>query len=332
MANFINQNYIVLDKLKTFRRKIQLVGGTTYSLSLPKEWVKAQRLKEQDEVHMTLSRDSSIRILPSEGANGSPEKILIQLDQHIKTIDQLILSAYYYGYETIEIASKNVIEQEQRRRIRKTMVNLSGTEIVTEDEQHIVIKVMLNKSKVNIMQTFYRIALIIEMSVEALVDDLDWQEIKLNEDEIDRLYHLIVKIISTALSDANILESSGIGQITTIPPLFLISKRLENIGDSIKRIARYKRDEGFTFSQEQKEVLFLIRDELKRTTTNMLNKGKKPFLPLDLEKIVAARAIIDSISHKAVQTLLAETLRHLQNIQDEVVTIGFYKYLEYQHD
>ena len=51
------------------RRKIQLIAGTTYSISLPKEWVKKNHLKEMhnlndEDVLRMISQDTQDIFIP----------------------------------------------------------------------------------------------------------------------------------------------------------------------------------------------------------------------------------------------------------------------------
>ena len=75
------------------------------------------------------------------------------------------------------------------------------------------------------------------LGIENLLGKYNLKEIRANEDEIDRLYHLTTKVISLSLTDSNVLSTSQIKNISLIPCYLLISKRLENIGDNLKSLA-----------------------------------------------------------------------------------------------
>jgi len=69
------------------RRKIQLIAGTTYSVSLPKEWVRKNNLKEKNEILFYEKNDRTLVISPYaiEG-----KKLLINIF--------LLLIKYYLQY------------------------------------------------------------------------------------------------------------------------------------------------------------------------------------------------------------------------------------------
>ena len=188
------------------RRKIQLIAGSTYTISLPKEWIIKNKLKEKNEILIYEKGDRTLMLSPHSIESKKLENISLNIDDHLSEINQVLFALYYLGIENISLFSKNDIAKEVRMRIIKTITNMSGTEVSYEDAKNIKIKVLLDKSKVEIPQIIYRIGLIIGLSVANLLDGFDITEIRINENEIDRLYHLISKIVSLSLIDSNILK------------------------------------------------------------------------------------------------------------------------------
>ncbi len=50
-------------------RKLQLVGGSTYVLSLPKKWVDDMHLKTGDPVSIVRTANNSLSLLPSRNSH-----------------------------------------------------------------------------------------------------------------------------------------------------------------------------------------------------------------------------------------------------------------------
>src|SRR3989344_9454583 len=143
------------------KRKIQLIAGTTYSISLPKEWVKNNKLKEKSVLSIIENNDKTLTLTSEKKEDKNIKNISLDIDNHSNNIDQLIFSLYYLGAENIEINSKENIPKEIKSRIRRAIQNMSGSEIVYEDKNKIIIKVLLDKSKIDINQTIYRVWLLI---------------------------------------------------------------------------------------------------------------------------------------------------------------------------
>jgi phosphate uptake regulator len=165
--------------------------------------------------------------------------------------------------------------------------------------------------------------LIIEESIENIVKNFDWSEIKVNEDEIDKLYYLSVKIINSSLTDRSVLVSSGINNMKIIPSLSLIAKKLENIADNIKKIARPVEKEKLKL-KETLVVLPIIQEELNRTILYLMGKRKKKFGRMPFETKEKIRSNLDSVKHNPTKIYMERIYRYIRDIQDEVVTISFF--------
>ena len=307
------------------KRKIQLVAGTTYSISLPKEWIKKNKLKEKNEISISEKTDGSLVLSHSVIKEKNLHEISLDVDEYSDSIDQVLFALYYLGIENINLFSKRELKKDIKARIRNTLVHMSGTEISYEDKQKIEIKVLLDKSKVSLIQILYRICLIIDSSIENLLGNYDLKEIRANENEIDRLYHLTTKIISLSLIDSNVLSTSQIKDIILVPCYFLISKKLENIGDNIKSLAVHIDKNKVKFEKE--EILLFIRKEVDRSIKHILKDSFSMFRKSDDDSTEKMRDKIYRIKDKISSDYLKETLRYLEDIEEEIINLSFYKKL-----
>ncbi|MCG2719069.1 MAG: AbrB/MazE/SpoVT family DNA-binding domain-containing protein, partial [Nanoarchaeota archaeon] len=151
-------------------RKIQLIAGTTYTVSLPKEWVKKYNLKEKSRVSIKELRDGNLSLSPSTKLEDrDKKKITLNIDNYGANIDQVLFAAYYLGFEEINLFSKNEISMDLRSLIKKALVYMSGTEIMVEDIKNIEIKVLLDLSKINANQLFFRINIILNANINHII-------------------------------------------------------------------------------------------------------------------------------------------------------------------
>jgi phosphate uptake regulator len=310
--------------MKSYRRKLQLIAGSTYSISLPKEWIIDLGLKPQQE--LILNEDDTRNLIISVGdlIFRDSSNVEIFIENYLDRIEQLIFSLYFYGFENINLISKVDFPLEIKKKVREALLSLSGTEIIHEDKRKISIKIMFNELHLNLFQIFYRINLIIESSIENLLQNFDWGEIKLNEDEIDRLYNLSVKIITSSIGNRNILFSSGIKELKIIPSLFLISKKLENIADNLKKLGLMVKKEKINLSSS-KDILIFIGNNLNKFILYLMNERKKEFeiISEDQKELMAKKVF--SVKNRVIETLLEENLKYLYNIQEEIISIDVFK-------
>lgn len=308
------------------RRKIQLIAGTTYSVSLPKEWVKKNNLKEKNEIILHEKNDKTLLLSPHSLEGKKLEDVSLNIDDNIGNIDQILFSMYYLGVENITLFSKTDITKDIRSRIRKTMTHMSGTEISFEDKNKIKLKVLLDKSKIDINQLLYRINLIIDLSITNILEGIDLDEIRINENEIDRLYHLIAKIVSLSLIDSNVLHSSKINNVSLVPSYFLIGKRLENVGDNINHLSGYLNKRIAEFDSK-KEILTFIKTQIERSINYLLKDKKIIFEKVTATDIKKINKLIFKIKDDTIRYHLQEMLRFMINIEEEIVNISFYSKL-----
>lgn len=307
--------------MKHYRRKLQFVAGSTYSISLPKEWVNEYRLKPQQELDLVDS-DNGLFISPRDFLVESG-KLNYCIDGYEEVVGQILVSSYYQGFDDIHFFSKKELTQEVRTKIRKSLSKLPGAEIISEDKKKFSIKVMFDDFNIDIFQLFYRINLLIESSFENVFENFDWEEIKLNEDEIDRLYNLAMKILTSSITNRGILKSSKIEKVSFIPSLILINKRLENIGDNLKKIARLIEKDSLIL-KESKKIMPEIFSELNRSILFLIGKRSKVFSKIseDDEKRIYLEA--DKIKNSSVKHLVKWIFRYIVDIEEECINVGFY--------
>ena len=306
------------------KRKIQLIAGSTFSISLPKGWVKDMNLRPQQEIIVSEQADKSLIIFPSDPKDVNESSIEINIEDYGEKLPQILFSLYYYGFEEIILKSSKGISSQIKKSIREVVYDLTGTEIIYEDKNKVTIKIMIKDLNLDIFHVFYRINLLIEASVESILSDLDWKEIKFNEDEVDRLYNLSTKIITSAITNRNILLSSRINNLKTIPSLFLMAKRLENIADSVKNLGDILRKEKLKI-KDVRNVFLEISKHLNYSILYLMNNKKEKYKLFQKEREFKNR--IRNIKDVLVSNILEEIFRYLINIQEEIIMVDFYRKL-----
>ena len=91
-------------------RKIQSVGKGSYSISLPKEWIVHNHLKEKDFVSIE-SLDN--RLIIDTGGTKSGKNSSVSVDyQKIKKLKEFIRMCYIKGIDNIKISFSNKKDKE----------------------------------------------------------------------------------------------------------------------------------------------------------------------------------------------------------------------------
>ena len=94
-------------------RKVQITGGSTYIVSLPKSWVKEMRIQAGDPVWITPRQDGVLLLSPKvKGEKVNKKKVLEIGDETGEHLIRKLIGMYIAGYNTIEIKSRKNIEPE----------------------------------------------------------------------------------------------------------------------------------------------------------------------------------------------------------------------------
>src|SRR6056297_4122137 len=140
-----------------YSRKVQITGGSTFMVTLPKNWAESIGLQPGTEVQMVSVKPNTMVMQPKMG-QGEEEKVgkLKLSDQEGASLTRSLISLYIAGYEVIKIEGEQITSS-QRSTIRKTIQSLIGPEIVEESSDLIIIRNLSDLSELSINETLSRI-------------------------------------------------------------------------------------------------------------------------------------------------------------------------------
>ena len=309
-----------------YHRKLQLVAGTTYTLSLPKEWIVKNHLREQQELMISEQEDGSLLVAKEQLSTLPSTSIALNVGALTDTLENILLELYYLGFETIELYASAKLSTDAKSKIRRMRQCLSGAEITHADNHKMVLKILLDRTKIDMVQLLYRVSLIIDQSLQNLQENQDMEELDINEQEIDRLYHLINKILYLSLQDSALLNSSKIKDIHWIPSYILIAKKLENMGDEIYQLGIHCKNTAKKSSLSPK-IIEYFRKNLNRSIHHILSDYPSGFTSLEKSEREEINHQIHNLKDSLIREHLAYCLRFLIDIEDKIIHISFHKRL-----
>ena len=142
-------------------RKIQFTGKSSYIVSLPKDWINDQGLKQGDKVNVTRHGTSMLEIKPiniSKNTNQEEAIISISSSDDESAVLRKLIALYFLHYQTIHIKPKSErITPNQRTSIRNAVKNiLMGAEITSDSTDGITIQVLINLVGLSVDGAFKR--------------------------------------------------------------------------------------------------------------------------------------------------------------------------------
>ena len=228
-------------------RKVQKVGYSTLTVSLPSEWVKQRNIGAGDLVFLSVERDGTLRILPSEIARKEEaEECVVNADafdeQHM--LERIIVGCYILGRDVVRITSSGRIEKDQVDEVRKIVRKLIGLGIIEETPKSILLQCSVDAVKFKIDMRIRRLSIIastiLSEAMQALLqkDNTLAKEAISREDEADTIYYLAVRLLLSAQTRSDIAEQIGATDIIFIPAMRLMLQSLELIADYSEDIAK----------------------------------------------------------------------------------------------
>ncbi len=320
---------------KSETRKLQVTGGSTYTISLPKKWVEEFDLDSGDEM-VVEEKSSSLMLSPvglREGES-SQTTIKIESEQGLDTIKRKIISLYLAGYDKIEIGSSNDrISGEIREGIKELVrKKLAGTEIISESIEKMTLQVLLNYSQLSAkgaLRRMYRIAISMQENVLKALKQGNValaEEIVELDDEIDRFQMYLNRQIKIAVTDYSLLEETGLKNHSRCMSYKLVSKHVERIADHMTLIA----ENIVKMENPVKKETFETIEDLSSISVKVFEKSMNSFFEENYskaEKVIQKMEKLYEKEEKANEkfsTKGSETAVNLRLIVESVRRISEY--------
>jgi phosphate uptake regulator len=238
-----------MSKTNEEQRKLQMTGGSTYILSLPKDWVVRNQLDKGSSMTVREEDDGSLSIVPSKLAKREKQDeafIRVSANDNPNAVMRTAISAYLAGYNVLHVRAKGpqTLHSTLRNHLKNFARNyLVGTEIVTDTPNDLTLQVLLNYPELTVKNALSRMAIIAtSMHKEALASlkQLDYIAAKgviQTDREVNRFGLYIVRLLKLAVSNPRIVKDIGLNNQKDCLGYRLIAKSVERTADHATKIA-----------------------------------------------------------------------------------------------
>jgi len=220
--------------LTTFTRRLQRIGSSIL-VSLPKEWVVANKLDKSSQVEIEATQNN-LSITTQQSRKPTKE---VEIPYPLSKEDSVVANitgAYLLGYDLIRIKGKSTISIKDRENIRASMRSLVGIEIIDEDAKTITTQILLDESSVNPQKILKRMSSIAQgmfIDVLDMLQNTDQLASVVDRDsEINRQYFLLVRLIRSAIVDKRLAATFNLVDMDILD-YRLAANIIENAGDTI---------------------------------------------------------------------------------------------------
>lgn len=227
-------------------RKVQKVGYSTLSVSLPMNWAKKTGVKKGDVLFLSEENDGALRVTPEPKQNEDKSIYVVNVDKcdTAKVLARVIVGNYVLGRNLIRVESERRLMREQIESIREVTQKLLGIGIIEESDRHLLLQCSVNPKNFPIETVIRRLYVITSIMFKESMDALIDRDMELAKDaiarehEADTIFWLLTRLLSSAQQSRSVSEAIGIVEPMEVVDNNLVGWYLEMIGDRLYAIAK----------------------------------------------------------------------------------------------
>ena len=322
-------------------RKVQVTGGSSYVLTLPKEWIKSVNIKKNDPLGIVVQPDGTLIVTAKTTTEQLQKTKEINVDDAADPVHlfRLLIGAYIMGFTTIEIRSRTKIDPLIRESVIEFTQIAIGPEIIEESKNLIVVKDLLSPTEMPFDKTIRRMYILVRSMHEDAISALKARDPELarsvveRDRELDRLNWLVARQSNVVLRDLTLAKKMEVSP-EEASYYQNISRHLERIGDHAVRLAQSSQELGdgkleskvmgtiFSASQASLDLLKNSVDAWFRKDLNAANDN--------LDNVKKLTKVCEDITHEAMKvkgasavsiSYIAESIRRTGELSGDISEI-----------
>ena len=325
-------------------RRLQLSGGSTFIISLPKNWMEDFKIKVGDNITIIKNSNRSLTLFP--GTNQPSEEkthaeIITSQQDSSESIRRKIIATYLGGYKTIQIKSKGMRMQPEHAKVIRELVRTSmvGTEIVESSSESIMIQILTRLPELSFETALKRMHLMASNMHREAIESLSTgdtshsEEVVRMDDEVDRFSLYMRRNLTLAVQNASILLDMGLQRPSDCLGYRAVIGRIERIADHASLIAkRVKFLDGNIDSKLMKKISKISDDSLLVFENSINALLKRDFqvaekVAEDIKKVIENEkefmsGIKESNKNSTVIRFVLEDIRRTAEYSSDIIEVA----------
>lgn len=222
-------------------RKIQQVGGGTYTVSLPKEWADEVDIEPGSTVALHTHIDGTLVVQTGSesGETATPLSLSIGAADP-ECIAHTLRAAYTAGIDTVELSAKEGLTDHQRRKVERITRDLTGMTVTESNDERMRVRSLLDSNEVSIPQSVRQLqftALSAHRDATAAVTGpTSVEDPATRDNQPDRLYSMVNRYFQQGLDSLSVMDALGLTQ-SNLFIHWVTARELERVADHARRIA-----------------------------------------------------------------------------------------------
>jgi phosphate uptake regulator len=253
-------------------RKVQLTGGSTYTISLPKRWADEHGIEAGRELSLEPNGDASLVVRATAPRNDRRATARIGVDGYTHpNLQRTVEALYTVGFDEFTLSSSGGFSTAERRAVTAATAKLVGLEVLEETDARIVLTNMLGNDGESVRQSVLQLEYVTvwmhrnAVTAVANADADRAAQVIERDDEADRLFGLVNRQFHRALRSMQAVEQLGFDR-PTLFAYYTTARQLERVADHAERTASVARrledpgtvdslDDLATAAHESREVV-----------------------------------------------------------------------------
>jgi len=237
-------------------RKVQLSGGTTYTISLPKSWASEHDIDAGSTVSLYPNGDGTLLVEGDIDKSTSTRSARLDISTaDADAVQQQIYALHAIGVDSVTLFFNATASTETRVLVEDTVSNLSGFELLEGGDTRIRLTNLIDADNVDIRKSTLRLRLVMlgmhRDAVSAVLDDDETlaQRVSDRDNEADKLFAMVTRHFRRALASLQEVQKLGYSR-DELFEFYYISRQFERIADHAEKIARFAVDPEATVPRE----------------------------------------------------------------------------------
>ncbi|MGC9071140.1 MAG: PhoU domain-containing protein [Acidilobus sp.] len=276
----------------TVKRRVQMTGGSTFIISIPKEWAKALNIEKGSEVTLELSKEGWIKVTSMRGGRRREQRsIEISLRDGLSdaAMSMQIIAAYLAGYDTIKVRFSPAMTNLAERVINMVRSKVVGLELLEESDSQMTLRAVVDLTSISAESALDNLVKVVRSMLVDVNDVISGvkggevlEAVVRRDDIVDKLYLYIFKQLNLALQGLMSPNELGMNDMAEVIGIYTMVKSLERIADQVVSIAQWLADlnSNFSLDNEIKELFTSVHKALDSALNLVRNPQRESVLEL----------------------------------------------------
>jgi phosphate uptake regulator len=229
-------------------RKVQEVGGGTFTVSLPKEWAEAEGVASgtEVEIHTHIDGTLEVRTAAREAAVDGTVTVPVATSEPA-AVERAVRAGYAAGATELRLetdpgteADAGGLSTDQRRALERVGRSLTGVAIDDDGEGTVTVRTLVDPGEVSVRQSVRQLRFVTLSMHRDAVAALEGEGMANpgdRDDQADRLYAMVERHLTRGLARLAELDALGLTRVELFD-LWATARELERVADHAERVAR----------------------------------------------------------------------------------------------